>query len=426
MIKITLGLLVYNHEKYLDDALQGILLQGGGDVQLVILDDASDDDSVNIIRSKTELLEEHFSEVEYIYHKKNTGNISQNCNQIIMKAKGDLIWIIAGDDIMLNGALKHMSEVLEREQECSVVYGNAVRIKDNYKYGDDYSSSRKMILDQKEGVQDNLFRRLMLRCEILAPAVMLRRKVFEQYGLHDEAIPFEDYEYWVRLSRTEKFYFEDYPVVLYRESENSVTASRNGDYHRKLMRRIMVDYAVREKYESALNEEERKIVWREHFQYGCLLCKEAGWPEGVDVLRKQQREKGIPDLDARQTDYQAICDRLNREGDLFLQWMMQEPDAVYKKLHMEEKIETAAIYGFSRLGRALKFYLDKYGMEVRYIIDQKGQMLNIDKKVYMLNDELEEVDAIIITPIGLYDEIKTKLEKKLECKFFNIEKLIAE
>ena len=188
----------------------------------------------------------------------------------------------------------------------------------------------------------------------------------------------------------------------------------------------MVDYAVREKYESALNEEERKIVWREHFQYGCLLCKEAGWPEGVDVLRKQQREKGIPDLDARQTDYQAICDRLNREGDLFLQWMIQEPDAVYKKLHMEEKIETAAIYGFSRLGRALKFYLDKYGIEVRYIIDQKGQMLNIDKKVYMLNDELEEVDAIIITPIGLYDEIKTKLEKKLECKFFNIEKLIAE
>lgn len=424
-IKVTIGLLVYNHEKYIDDALQGLLCQEGEDIQLIILDDASTDGSVNIIQGKSEVLERNFAKVEYIYHNNNTGNISKNCNEIIIRAKGDLIWIIAGDDIMLDGAVKHMRRVLEREKECSVAYGNMIRISDNYKYRDDYGSSKKIIIDQECGIQSNLFRRLMMQCEIPAPAVMMRRELFERYGLHDENILFEDYEYWLRLSRTEKFYFEDYPTVLYRQSINSVSTSRNGDYNKKMMRRIMVDYAVREKYEQYLSEEERRIVWQAHFNYSFMRCKETGYFEGIDILRRQQREKGVLDLDERQTNYKTVSDRLSK-GELIIQWMAKEPEAIYENLHIKEKVETVAIYGYSRLGRALKLYLEKYGIEVKYIIDQKGQMLRTDKTVYTLNDDLEDVDAVIITPIGLYEEIKSKLEKKLKSKFIYIETLIAE
>lgn len=422
-MRITIGLLVFNHEKYISDAIQGLMNQKGNSIQLIILDDASTDKSVKYINDNKMKLESHFSEVLYIFREENSGNISRNCNEIIKDAKGELIWIIAGDDIMMEGAVECLEKVFERVPESTVAYGNVIRVDDNYKYGDSYSINNKLVMDQSEGIQNNLFRRLMMKNEIPAPAVIMKRHLFEQYGLHDENIPFEDYEYWVRLSRTEKFYFEDVPVVLYRESENSLSNSKTGNYHQKLWKRIMVNYAVLEKYEHYLNATERSTIWKEFFNYSFLLCNEAGYDEGLDLLKEKQRIKGVIGLDSRQTDYKIICDRLNKEGDLFVQWMIKDANAIYKTL-FQNNIETVAIYGFSRLGIVLKDYLERHGTDVKYIIDQKGDMIHTDKRVYTLNDSLELVDAVIITPIGLYDEIKQKLENKLKCKYFNIEDLI--
>lgn len=424
-IELSIGLITYNHENYISDAIKGLLSQSI-DAELIILDDASKDKTVDIIESYRDKLEKKYSTIKSIFHKNNTGNISKNVNEMIVQAEGKYIWLIAGDDIMLPNASQKLMDVLERETECFLVYGNMIGIEDDYRYGDAFDAEDVILKNQKEGIQENLFNRLMMGNCIPAPTVMMKRSLFDTYGLHDENIIFEDYEYWLRLSRSKNFYFVNIPVVLYRNAVTSVANKSSDKDFRRLRTRIEVDYMVKDKYDDYLSQEYRDEVWKNYFNYCMLLCKNANYREGIELVNSYQKKKNVYIDDNRQSDYKVICERLNIESDLFEKWVSGNPDSLHNYINNICEIKCCAVYGFARLGRALCNYLERYGIQVKYIIDQKGSMLDTDRTVYTLNDNLEKVDAIFVTPLGLYNEIKIKLEKKVDCKILNFEKILNE
>lgn len=97
---------------------------------------------------------------------------------------------------------------------------------------------------------------------------------------------------------------------------------------------------------------------------------------------------------------------------------------------LEQGISKVAIYGIAELGQRLYDELVESGIKVEYIIDNNPNAIFYDYKIVSMKDDFLPVDAIIVTPILSYDEIKNELKKKkisypiisLELLLFNARK----
>ena len=84
-----------------------------------------------------------------------------------------------------------------------------------------------------------------------------------------------------------------------------------------------------------------------------------------------------------------------------------------------------AIYGMSFIGRRLYEELANY-VEIDYAIDKNADNICMDICIYLPNDHLEEVDAIIVTTVMHFDEITELLQKKVKCPVLSLENIIDE
>ena len=71
---ISIGLLTYNHEKYIASALEGLIAQEYKRIELIVLDDASNDNTSLYIEMYMECMEKRFERVVYFKNKENRGN----------------------------------------------------------------------------------------------------------------------------------------------------------------------------------------------------------------------------------------------------------------------------------------------------------------------------------------------------------------
>ena len=96
---VTIIVLCYNHEKYIHDTLDSILNQTYSDIQILINDDCSTDNSWDIVLSYKELLSQKYKDVSIQRNNQNLG-ITKSLNNALRKAKGEVIKLIAGDDFL--------------------------------------------------------------------------------------------------------------------------------------------------------------------------------------------------------------------------------------------------------------------------------------------------------------------------------------
>ena len=84
----------YNHAPFLDERINSILNQSYDNYELIIMDDMSTDNSVDVINKYKD--HEHVSQI--IINEKNSGSPFKQWNKGFAKAKGELIWIAESDD----------------------------------------------------------------------------------------------------------------------------------------------------------------------------------------------------------------------------------------------------------------------------------------------------------------------------------------
>lgn len=102
---------------------------------------------------------------------------------------------------------------------------------------------------------------------------------------------------------------------------------------------------------------------------------------------------------------------------------MQEGKSVISYFH-EKGYKNVAIYGMHYVGACLYKELLDSDVKVKYGIDKRKDNVFTDLIVYSLEDELEEVDAVIVTPIFFFDEIKQELGKIYQCPIISIEDIL--
>lgn len=85
-----------------------------------------------------------------------------------------------------------------------------------------------------------------------------------------------------------------------------------------------------------------------------------------------------------------------------------------------------AIYGMSYAGENLMDELKDSRICVKYGIDKKASRINKEIDLVTMEDNLQEVDAVVVTAIAFFDEIAEKLEKRLNCPILSLEDILYE
>ena len=129
-----------------------------------------------------------------------------------------------------------------------------------------------------------------------------------------------------------------------------------------------------------------------------------------------------------------------REKDIMYRWMQDKWRLNVLKKWVANKLEgksiacyltdrgyhQVAVYGYGFLGNLLVEALQESAVEVRYIIDQNPHVFSLLCPVYTLKKELPNVDAIIVTPAGQYDQIRKNIKKMVDYPTISLAYIIFE
>lgn len=199
---------VYNSELYLREAVDSILNQTFSDFELLIIDDASTDQSVAIIQSYTD------SRIHLIQKPENTG-YTQSLNMGLAIAKGEFIARMDSDDISLPTRFEQQIAYLDAHPDV-LLCGTQFQF-----IGSNWTSKQPLSYEE-------LKVKLITASCILHPSVCFRTSFFREnnifYDIQKE--PAEDYDLWTRLIFMGKMVNLDTVLLQYRRHTNQVSTTR--------------------------------------------------------------------------------------------------------------------------------------------------------------------------------------------------------
>jgi glycosyltransferase involved in cell wall biosynthesis len=121
MARIDVVIPCYNYGRYLAVCVQSVLEQSAGDLRVLIIDDASSDNSVAVAR----MLAKADRRVSVIAHVKNQGHI-KTFNEGIEWAEGDYFLLLSADDLLVPGAFDRAIRVMDANPDIVMTYGECV------------------------------------------------------------------------------------------------------------------------------------------------------------------------------------------------------------------------------------------------------------------------------------------------------------
>lgn len=117
---VTIGIPNYNYSHYLDRCISSILNQDYKNVEIIIVDDVSTDDS----RNKIIQYSKEYSNISCLFHENNSGGCLLAFNEVLEKAKGEFLLMLSVDDILLSkNSLSNMINLFD-DNNIDYVYGN--------------------------------------------------------------------------------------------------------------------------------------------------------------------------------------------------------------------------------------------------------------------------------------------------------------
>lgn len=220
---VTVICLCYNQQDYVLETLNSVLAQSYKNIEIIIVDDFSTDNSVKVIERW--LIKN--PNVLFIKNDRNLGN-TKSFNLAVHKSKGSFLIDLACDDLLFENTVKsQISNILQTDLDhTAFIYANAINIDqkgDFISYFFPVDSNKKVLKKRNSG---NIYSEILAGgSSICSVTALHNRKVFEKLDGYDETLFYEDLDYWIRASRTYKIYYTDEIWVKKRYLKNSLGAS---------------------------------------------------------------------------------------------------------------------------------------------------------------------------------------------------------
>lgn len=248
----------YNHARYLRQRIDTILTQTYQDFELILLDDASTDDSRAI-------LQEYASDarVRLEFNGKNSGSTFKQWNKGVSLARGKYVWIAESDDYADARFLERLVPALEADPATVISYCRSRRVD-----GDQIAGFADPLLDPADLLRwsadfwsdgEELCRRYSALANVVrnASSAVFRRAAYEQVGGADESLRLcGDWKLWASIACRGRVRYTSDPLNCYRFHSGSAWG-KNADaaletaevLHvvRHVMDKVHPDDAVRER-----------------------------------------------------------------------------------------------------------------------------------------------------------------------------------
>lgn len=202
----------YNYGKYLRNCVQSVLSQSGVDVRVLVIDDASPDDTAEIGK----MLEASDNRVEFRRHKQNKGHIATYNEGLIDWSTSDYTVLLSADDMLTRGSLNRAVTIMDEDKNVGMVYGRAVHFYEG-------NGIPKVAEERWSYTRFSGFEWLEGRCRaghnvITSPEVVVRRSVQQLVGGYRRELPHTgDLEMWLRIAAVADIaYVRGAPQALYR------------------------------------------------------------------------------------------------------------------------------------------------------------------------------------------------------------------
>ena len=182
----------YRYGHFLPQAVAHALDQPGVDVEVIVVDDASPDDSAEV----AERLAAADDRVRLVRHEINQGHIA-TYNHGLALAQGDYLTLVSADDLLTPGALARAAAVMEHHPAVGLVYGWA----EPFRGAPPVARTGHESWSVWSG-RDWLTRAARTgRCLISSPEAVMRRKAYEQTEGYDPRLPHSgDFDMWLRTA----------------------------------------------------------------------------------------------------------------------------------------------------------------------------------------------------------------------------------
>lgn len=220
--KIVVSIIVpnYDYARYLQKRIDSILDQTYGHFELILLDDASTDNSLQILTDYAT----HPKVTHLITNKKNSNSTFNQWKKGIALAKGEFIWIAESDDFadvhFLENLLPHFADPEVVLTHCGSVYIDEVgQVIDNPIEAKNRGNA-SFLKNGKEEIQDHL---VIHNSIVNASAIIYRKSTLEQIKFPDDFQFCGDWWINVEMLSRGKYYYESTSLNYYRISPSGVT-----------------------------------------------------------------------------------------------------------------------------------------------------------------------------------------------------------
>ncbi|HXD33292.1 MAG TPA: glycosyltransferase [Pyrinomonadaceae bacterium] len=205
--KVSVFIPSYNHAQFLPAAIESVLAQTYPNVELVIVDDGSSDNSFEIASSYAA----KYPTIVRVFTHPNRANlgISMTVNEGFKKSTGEFFSGLPSDDVLMPDKLEKQVRYLQSHPDVGWIYGKVQCVDDKENplpetFGHDVSNDPRPV------------ERLIIDNAVPGMSVLARRECFERVGDHTPDLLYSDWEFWIRMASQFKMAFMDRKLVKFR------------------------------------------------------------------------------------------------------------------------------------------------------------------------------------------------------------------
>ena len=207
----------YNSSTFLKDSIESIVNQSYGNIEIILIDDGSTDDTEQVVSNLK------LKALNLFYFKKTNGGISSALNFGVEQSKGYYIARMDSDDVSDINRIMRQVEFMQNNSNIDLISTSYITFGNN---------------NENNGVINHpcdplIIKLLLSYCSpVCHPAVLAKANIFKEFK-YSSNIAAEDHKLWCEVAESHTISNLDEPLLLYRRHNNSLS--------RKKLRQIRMD-----------------------------------------------------------------------------------------------------------------------------------------------------------------------------------------
>lgn len=198
--RVSVVIPTFNHGRYVGEAVRSALDQSYQDLEVIVIDDGSTDDTREVIRG-------FGGRVRY-FHQENRG-LAAARNRGIEESRGSFVAFLDADDLWLPRKLERQLEVFDQHPSASLVYAGIFEV----------DGEGRVLTEVRPRHRGMALPQLLLDNVVIGSGTtaVVPRECLREVGGFDERLPVcEDWDLWLRIVRRYELDYADEPLAMYR------------------------------------------------------------------------------------------------------------------------------------------------------------------------------------------------------------------